>query len=368
MSANLIDGIKPRLMSGTTESDGIFHHAAGNTTNPSHDDWLMWYLPDHAALATNQTYHVGLSVRGASANGTSLRVTIGYRDAAEKQNYVTSSALAIGTSWGRVEGTLVVPSGMRPLTFFVAAYGTHPETWIAAPTLSYGSPVVLAQAEAALSRLAAISSVTRYYQLVTSGSSAPSVPASSSKLGSWTASEPSANTAKDLWQCECTKYDDDTETWSAATKSSAYEAAKSVSADVRQLSDKVTATVSEQMKWNDSQSSRTSSLEQTAAGFSASLDSMSSTDASIHQWMSFGQGTDGKPTLTIGTSDSDIVSRQTNSGLSYETRGGTELLALDAASRSSTMPHVHADDVSIGSWQWVPTKNGTHLTLMWIGG
>lgn len=472
MSANLLDGIKPRLMSGTTESDGIFHHAAGKATNSSHDDWLMWDLPDQAALATNQTYHIGLSVRGTSANGTSLHVTIGYKDAAEKKNYVTSSALAIGTSWGRVERTLVVPSGMRPFAFYVAAYGTYPEVWMAAPTLSLGSPLVLTQAEVTVSYIkdgksptisvsksgtvttitvtnpdgskstqkvldgtngtpgakgadgrttythvkysndngetftsnsgedagayigictdfssedptavlsykwakikgdtgAAIKSVTRYYQLVTSGSSAPSVPASSSKLGSWTASEPSANTAKDLWQCECTKYDDGTETWSAATKSSAYEAAKSVSTDVKKLSDKVTATVSEQMKWNGSYASRTSSLEQTAEGISASLDSMSSTDASIHQWMSFGRGTDGKPTLTIGTSDGDIVSRQTNSGLSYETRGGTKLMELDGASRSSTMPHVHADDVSIGSWQWVPTKNGTHFTLMWIGG
>lgn len=138
--------------------------------------------------------------------------------------------------------------------------------------------------------------------------------------------------------------------------------------NIKQLSDKVTATVSEQMKWNDSQSSRTSSLEQTAAGFSASLDSMSSTDASIHQWMSFGQGTDGKPTLTIGTSGSDIVSKQTNSGLSYQTRGGTELMALDAASQSSTMPHMHADDVSMGNWQLRPTQGGTHFTLMYIGG
>lgn len=227
---------------------------------------------------------------------------------------------------------------------------------------------VKASATATLSRLAAITSVTRYYQLVASGSSAPSVPASSSKPGNWTASEPSADVTKVLWQCECTKLDDGTEAWSAATKSSAYEAAKSVSADVTKLSDKVTATVSEQMKWNDSYASRTSSLEQTAEGISASLDSMSSTDESIHQWMSFGHGTDGKPTLTIGTSDSDIVSRQTNEGLTYETRGGTELLALDAASRSSTMPHVHADDVSMENWQLGPTQGGTHLTLMWIGG
>lgn len=227
---------------------------------------------------------------------------------------------------------------------------------------------VLSSAQVTLAWSAGIVATTRYYLLAAPTAATPTVPTSSSSLGSWSETEPTADVTKVLWQCECTKLDDGTEAWSAATKSSAYEAAKSVSADVTKLSDKVTATVSEQMKWNDSYASRTSSLEQTAAGFSASLDSMSSTDASIHQWMSFGQGTDGKPTLTIGTSGSDIVSRQTNSGLSYQTRGGTELLALDAASRSSTMPHVHADDVSIGSWQWVPTKNGTHFTLQWIGG
>lgn len=367
MSANLLDGVKPTLMGGTTESSGVWHNA-GRTVADGHSDWLVWYLAGQSALAANQTYHVGLSVRGASANSASLHVTIGYKDAAGHTNWATSGPLPIGTSWGRAEATIVIPSGMTPFGFYVAAYGKCPETWMTAATLSCGSPIVRSQAEATLSRLAAISSVTRYYQLLPSGSSAPSAPTSSSNLGSWTASEPSANTTKDLWQCERTKLDDGTETWSAATKSSAYEAAKSVSADVRQLSDKVKATVSEQMKWNDSYSSRTSSLEQTAAGFSASLDSMSSTDASIHQWMSFGQGTDGKPTLTIGTSGSDIVSKQTNSGLSYQTRGGTELMALDAVSRSSTMPHMHADDVSIGNWQWGPTKNGTHFTLMWIGG
>ena len=367
MSANLLDSITPTLMGGTTESNGVWHNA-GRTIADSHSDWLMWDLPDQAALATNQTYHVGLSVKGVSADADSLYPTIGYMDAAGHKKWAVYAPLVVGTSWGRAEATIVIPSGMTPFVFYVAAYGKCPEIWMASPTLSYGSPVALSQAEATLSRLAAISSVTRYYQLLPSGSSAPSAPTSSSNLGSWTASEPSANTAKDLWQCERTKLDDGTETWSAATKSSAYEAAKSVSADVRQLSDKVTATVSEQMKWNDSYSSRTSSLEQTAAGFSASLDSMSSTDASIHQWMSFGQGADGKPTLTIGTSGSDIVSKQTNSGLSYQTRGGTELMALDAASRSSTMPHMHADDVSIGNWQLGPTKNGTHFTLMWIGG
>ena len=148
MSANLLDGLTLTLVNGTvSESDGTWHHAA-RTEVDDHQDWLMWDLPDQAALETNQTYHVGLSVRGASANAASLHMTIGYEDAAGKQNWVNSHALAIGTSWGRVEATIVVPSGMRPFAFYVAAYGVCPEVWMAAPTLSLGSPVVLAMAQA----------------------------------------------------------------------------------------------------------------------------------------------------------------------------------------------------------------------------
>lgn len=482
MSANLIDGVKPTITQYGSMADGVI------TSLIPKDQWkdvAQWPITT-GTLAVNQTMHLGISAKwhGAAATTGSAWASVKYADAAGSINNVNIPIDGITTEWKRFSLSAVVPSGMHIVDFHISGAKLDAAYDATNPVLSYGSPVVLAQAEATVSYVkdgksptisvsksgtvttitvtnpdgskstqkvldgtngtpgakgadgrttythvkysndggktftsnsgedagayigictdfnsadptavgsykwakikgdtgatgpqgpkgetgAAVKSVMRYYQLLPSGSSAPSLPASSSNLGSWTAAEPSADTSKDLWQCECTKLDDGTETWSAATKSSAYEAAKSVSTDVTKLSDKVTATVSEQMKWNDSYASRASSLEQTAAGISASLDSMSSTDASIHQWMSFAKGTDGKPTLTIGTSDSDIVSRQTNSGLSYETRGGTELLALDAVSRSSTMPHMHADDVSLGSWQWMPTKNGTHFTLMWIGG
>lgn len=143
MSANLLAGIKPTLTNGTTESDGVWHNA-GRTIIYDHDDWLVWDLAGQTALATNQTYHVGLSTRGASANSASLHATIGYKDAAGNVNWTTSDPLPIGTSWGRAEATLVVPSGMTPFAFYVAAYGTCPETWMTAATLSYGSPVTLA--------------------------------------------------------------------------------------------------------------------------------------------------------------------------------------------------------------------------------
>lgn len=142
MSANLLDGVKPTLMSGTTEDGGVWHHAA-RTSADDHKDWLMWDLAGQPALATNQTYHVGLSVRGASADASSLRPTIGYMDAAGHKNWA-NAPLAVGTSWTRAEATIVIPSGMTPFAFYVSAYGKCPETWMTAATLSCGSSVVLA--------------------------------------------------------------------------------------------------------------------------------------------------------------------------------------------------------------------------------
>lgn len=143
MSANLLDGVTPELVNGTTEEGGVWHNA-GRTIADGHDDWLVWDLAGQSALATNQTYHVGLSVRGASANASSLRPTIGYMDAAGHKNWAVPGACAVGTSWTRDEATIVIPSGMTPFAFYVAAYGECPETWMTAATLSYGSPVTLA--------------------------------------------------------------------------------------------------------------------------------------------------------------------------------------------------------------------------------
>ena len=142
MSANLLDGITPTLMGGTTESDGVWHNAG--TSTDDHVYWLVWDLAGQSALATNQTYHVGLSVKGATANSTYLRPAIGYKDSAGHKNWAVPAPLVVGTSWGRAEATIVVPSGMTPFAFYVSAYGTCPETWMASPTLSCGSPVTLA--------------------------------------------------------------------------------------------------------------------------------------------------------------------------------------------------------------------------------
>ncbi len=365
MSDNLLNGVNPKLLNGTTHNESMWVTPARTSTDNSSTYYLEWPL-SQSALTANQTYRVAMSTLG---DGSSEYITahLTYKDAAGNTNAL-DTAIHYGTSWARSEATFVVPSGMTPVSLSICKWGKHPAVSISNPVLTMGTaPVVLAISSSTLAWSAGILATVRYYQLAAPTAATPTVPTSSSSLGSWTETEPTADVTKVLWQCECTKLDDGTEAWSAATKSSAYEAAKSVSADVTKLSDKVTATVSEQMKWNDSYSSRTSSLEQTTAGFSASLDSMSSTDASIHQWMSFGQGTDGKPTLTIGTSDSDILSKQTNSGLSYQTRGGTELMALDAVSSTMGADHMSCNDIAVGKWQWLPTVGGTHFSLMWMG-
>lgn len=143
MSANLLAGITPTLANGTTESDGVWRHAA-RTSADGHDDWLVWDLAGQSALATNQTYHFGLSAKGASADADSLRMGVGYKDAAGHKNWVFTSSFKLGTTWQRFEGTAVVPSGMTPFGAYVVAFGECPETWMAAPTLSLGSPVPLA--------------------------------------------------------------------------------------------------------------------------------------------------------------------------------------------------------------------------------
>lgn len=143
-SNNLIDGVAPQLKSGTTEDGGIFHHAARTTTEDHDNTWVSWDLPGQTALTAYQTYHVGLSVRGASANSSSLCAFIGYRDASGNKSWAFTDRFALGTSWGRVEGVLGVPSGMTPFVCGVAAYGTCPEAWWTAPVFSSGSPVTLA--------------------------------------------------------------------------------------------------------------------------------------------------------------------------------------------------------------------------------
>ena len=85
---------------------------------------------------------------------------------------------------------------------------------------------VKASASVTLAWSAGILTTIRYYQLASPTSATPAVPTSSSDLGSWTETEPEADVTKVLWTCERTVYADGSESWSKASKSTSYEAAK----------------------------------------------------------------------------------------------------------------------------------------------
>lgn len=136
---------------------------------------------------------------------------------------------------------------------------------------------------------------------------------------------------------------------------------------IKQLSNSITVEVTKRTQTDRMVSEVSSRLTQTAEGFSASINRLSETDKKVNSWFDFGADASGNPQLTMGSSTSPVVGVYTNTGLAYQSRSGATLMELDAASQSSTMPHVQADDVSIGRWKWVPTQNGTHLTLVWAG-
>lgn len=146
MSANLLVGITPRLHRGVTESDGVWHCPAEG----GHHDSLMWDFSGMSALATNQTLHLGISVKGASAEASGLHMVVAYKDSAGNYNWVWSSAMPVGTEWSRAEGTVTIPSGMTITALTVSTNDSEklPEVWLTSATLSYGSaPIVLASAE-----------------------------------------------------------------------------------------------------------------------------------------------------------------------------------------------------------------------------
>ena len=85
---------------------------------------------------------------------------------------------------------------------------------------------VLSSAQVTLAWSAGILATVRYYQLAAPTAATPTVPTSSGALGSWSETEPEADVTKVLWTCERTVYADGTESWSKASKSTSYEAAK----------------------------------------------------------------------------------------------------------------------------------------------
>lgn len=142
MSANLLDGIKPQLNNGTAEDGGAWHvkQTAG------YAGLLTWKISGQAALATNQTVHLGISAKAASGSTGTFSLVVIYMDKAGNRNWTWTTWISPTASWSRFEASATIPSGMTiyALALSVPAGKKSPEAWVTAPTMSYGSPVCLA--------------------------------------------------------------------------------------------------------------------------------------------------------------------------------------------------------------------------------
>ncbi len=237
---------------------------------------------------------------------------------------------------------------------------------------------VLSSAQVTLAWSAGILATVRYYQLAAPTAATPTVPTSSSSLGSWTETEPTADVTKVLWTCERTVYADGTESWSKASKSTSYEAAKDAKgtanaakdvADGAQraagsasdaASDAATAASKAQQAADAAQAQATQTAE-TLAQAQEYLDG-------IRQWVSDGQSFLGfqdvgeaTAQLTIANRDSSFYTTLTNTRQEYH-NGSSTIMAIDGQHG-----RVEASALAVGSYEWQSTNAGANMTLVYIG-
>lgn len=213
MSANLWDASAATMK---PDADGVYLSGKAGE--------LHCAIAGTSALAENQTIHMGASLRGADAGY--IAPYVGYMDAAGNKNWVGFPHWTPTDQWQRFDGSCIVPSGMTITNIGLNTAGATGNMEVINPVFSYGSSIVLAIASSTIAWSAGILTTVRYYQLAAPTAATPTVPTTSDDLGSWTETEPAADVTKVLWTCERTVYADGTESWSKASKSTSYEAAK----------------------------------------------------------------------------------------------------------------------------------------------
>lgn len=237
---------------------------------------------------------------------------------------------------------------------------------------------VKASASVTLSWSASIVAVTRYYQLVASTAATPTPPTSADSLGSWTETEPTADVTKVLWTCERTVYADGTESWSKASKSTSYEAAKDakstatdaqdkahqaqeqvldVSARLDTATDNITATIDSTVaKVQDGVDANASNLDDLNGRLTDEIKTRQS-------FMRFSEES-SDPTLTLGQTDSPAQVKLTNKQLQFLYMAAVvAYISGDALLiRNATI----LQQLVLGGFAFVPRENG-NLSLKWVG-
>lgn len=367
MSTNLWDvsaaNFKP-------DADGVY--ICGTSTGE-----LNCSIAGASALTENQTIHMSASLRGADKG--CLKPFVGYKDAAGKLNWTGFPAWTPTDQWQRFEATCVVPSGMTPTKFGLNMSAATGDIEVTNPVWSYGSPVVLAISSSTLAWSAGILATVRYYQLAAPTTATPTVPTSSSSLGSWTETEPTADVTKVLWTCERTVYADGTESWSKASKSTSYEAAKdakstatdaqskaqdaqeqvlSVSADLSTTADSINATINTKVAAVQGDvDANISNIDDLNTRLTAEVKTRKS-------FMNFSEE-NSSPTLTLGSSDSPAQVKLTNSQLQFLYK--QERVAYISSDTLNISNAKIKQQLMMGGFAFVPRQNG-NLSLKWVGG
>lgn len=236
-----------------------------------------------------------------------------------------------------------------------------------------------ATASVTLAWSAGILATVRYYQLAAPTAATPSVPTSSSSLGSWTETEPTADVTKVLWTCERTVYADGTESWSKASKSTSYEAAKdakSTATDAQsKAQDAQEQVVDVSARLDQSTTDITATIESKVQTVQQGVDGNASDVKNLNSrlsdeirarksFMRFSEES-SDPTLTLGQTDSPAQVKLTNKQLQFlylntvvAYMSGDALLINNAKI---------LQQLQLGGFAFVPRENG-NLSLKWVGG
>lgn len=241
-----------------------------------------------------------------------------------------------------------------------------------------GSMSVLSSAQVTIAWSAGILATVRYYQLAAPTAATPTVPTSSSSLGSWSETEPAADVTKVLWTCEHTVYADGTESWSKASKSTSYEAAKDAKSTATDAQDKAQQAQEQVLdvsaRLDQSASDITATIESKVAAVQDGVDANAASADDLNQrltseihtrqsFMRFSEE-DSSPTLTLGSSDSPAQMRLTNSQLQFLYQK-----AVVAYMSSDTLHISNAQVIQqllMGGFAAVPRGNG-NLAVKWVG-
>ena len=145
MGVNLIKGSGFSYENGTTYANGVWSIPANNTSNDK--GAIIVTLHNTDVVSSDRTLHLHLLVRAASGASVAVVPGIVYVDNRGNPNFRSAKFSAKGTgTWQHVDASLILPSGMRLVSFIVSQDPGGAAVELTSLSLSYGSMASLAVA------------------------------------------------------------------------------------------------------------------------------------------------------------------------------------------------------------------------------